>query len=401
MFIRILLYYVNIQFTEENPRFFLRNLKRLDFHHDDSYDHIRRSVESLSRNEKDALNLVEKVHQVLIKEPPEKEGIKSFNFLEIQQYNCFTEDSTDLLHWQVIIYCTLLEDNQNKEDANKLNKECKDQRNLCEKILEYLNNTCTIIKCQLEANTNLTEQSCKEMLKKCRDLRSTCNGSLDLECERIKNECEKINITIPENPDSKPILPPEQEKNDTSSTTSEVTSTSTEESTAIESVTTIPINTYTGTGSIITHITTLVIVDATDAITEFETTTSTVTLCQCTSVGTCTHTETPICSETQTDSPSPDPSMEPTLDPTLDPTLEPIDPTEPEIPEEPEQPEEPSLSTESCSTMETLTVTVEPTKGSDDDKECPTNSGLRLKGLYTDGIICMIIGMIIGIWVII
>ncbi|KAG5514035.1 hypothetical protein PMAC_000657 [Pneumocystis sp. 'macacae'] len=422
--------------VEKNSNFHPKNAnsrkwKHLDFYDAPFYGSNREFFRS-SRSEKNVLELMEKL-QELVSAQSFEEGMK---FVLYHSW-IYIKNTFDMKECMKIsrVYCSIATELENGE-LNKLKKNCENKEDLCEKILKYLNEKCILIKNEQSEINSFTEENCLEQLKKCMQMGTVCETILDVACKKVQEECEKFNITIP----SEDIPLPQLPDTDISSTDSNKNETAKDVAKA-DSVTTLPIEIYTGTGTVITHVTATVTADVSEIYTMLETVTSTITLCEChCSSQECTHTDPsdfPEQTSTEESSSSDFPS-EPTKlpdpdgpsipdkpedsdesDESLGPeepgessesgkTEEPDKPPESEEPEKPEEsdelpkpeepdkspesekpnkPEEPSQSAtgkEDCTVLKTVTVTPNPQKNPNHDKISIKNHGMHLNGFYKE-----------------
>ncbi|KAG5513627.1 hypothetical protein PMAC_000665 [Pneumocystis sp. 'macacae'] len=424
-----------IKSVEKNSNFHPKNAnsrkwKHLDFYDAPFYGSNREFFRS-SRSEKNVLELMEKLQELVSAQSFEEEE------QTIRILASYIKNTFDMKECMKIsrVYCSIATELENGE-LNKLKKNCENKEDLCEKILKYLNEKCILIKNEQSEINSFTEENCLEQLKKCMQMGTVCETILDVACKKVQEECEKFNITIP----SEDIPLPQLPDTDISSTDSNKNETAKDVAKA-DSVTTLPIEIYTGTGTVITHVTATVTADVSEIYTMLETVTSTITLCEChCSSQECTHTD-PSDSPKQTsteESSSSDFPSEPTKLPDPDgpsipdkpedsdesneslgpeepgessesgKTEEPDKPPESEEPEKPEEsgelpkPEEPDKSPESekpnkseepsqsatgkedCTVLKTVTVTPNPQKNPNHDKISIKNHGMHLNGLYKE-----------------
>ncbi|KAG4305848.1 hypothetical protein PORY_000758 [Pneumocystis oryctolagi] len=364
----------DIEFAEESSDFFPRGAKYLNNYHKSLHNPYEDLSESPFKDEQDISKLTTVFQSLILANTSINDDIPILN---LSGYIKGPEDMDGCIKMSST-YCSFVESiGGNSSDAKDLKDMCKDKSELCKLILLYLNETCIITKNKLnETIGQFSKDNCTQLLKECLNMETCCGTILNSTCTEIKEKCKNSSSTTPTQ----------------NTTVPEPSSSGTVDETMVETVITIPAETYTGTGTIVTYVTTDVTVNASEPETVLESATTTITLCECTCPpGACTH-ESTSCDHESTSMSSDEPSSS---ESTPEPTPEPTDSVEPD------EPKQTDSTKEDCTVMETVTVTADSTKSSNKgDKTNTRSGGIRLKGLHKEGFICMIISMLIGIWVV-
>lgn len=331
------------------------------------------STDSASELEKDAFRVFNVLEKKL-------RNVKAMKDVTLQQALLtglqpgFTEKQCTDLSGKL---CSVLKSNHGaKAVFRELSSACSVKENPCGDLFKYLENTCNEVKNNQTSISAFTEDVCKIEIEKCCDLKEHCKDILLDSCKTVEEKClgSKSHLEVPAKVD------------------------------------------FTKTHTVITVSTVVVTETAPETFTYTKTLIETETCC----LGKLAE----ITQEKPSEEPKPPEESEAPEESEVPEELEP--PEESEPPQESESPqesepsqdtvsseeskplEEPTIQesddsgqdTESeCSVIETITVTVTPGESTDvaDEK----GRGARVDGLQKAGLICAIIGMTLGIWIIV
>ncbi|QSL67208.1 hypothetical protein MERGE_001598 [Pneumocystis wakefieldiae] len=373
----------------------------IEFYRELLYNPSKELEDSITDKEKDTLELIRKFYSSLsIEKSSENQDDPVIGELSIFLKGVFSVDECINL---TTICCNVINTTKNNEEAERLKRICSDKEKFCHNLMKYFDVICTLTKKEQGEIANFTKENCDKENQRCKDLEEKCDGILNSTCARVKEECKKLNNETKES--EKPETSGEPKKEDESKKDEPKKEDNKKESClteyeAITSFETIPITEYTGTATVIAHVTTTTL-EFPETSTFIQTQVETVTRCKCKChYSTCT-------TMTINDCPTPNPTEEPEEGSEDEPEQEPPEGSEDEPEQEPEEGSEDNPESESttntstsegCVVLETVTVTAEPT---DNSREQNEGSRTRIEGLYNNKMIFAITVVMIGIWIVV
>lgn len=265
-----------------------------------------------------------------------------------------------------------------------MTEKCKNKTSACHEALQKLVVLCNLVQERQKAINSFNKSTCDLQIKKCTDLKDSCNTTLDASCTKVSQECKQYNGNS---------------GNKTAST--HVT-------TAGKTDHVDFVNTHTSVVHEVTYVTETVYYTTTEVVLKTRKCCAKKTVYTVCPTSEPTYCPVPTVEPEPTETSAEESTETSTEESTLPESTEESEPTTTEEPA-PEPTEEPSEShsdsTEECS----ITVTVTSEKGTETVTLTVSNGseahdkghGVRIKGYERIGLICLIIGITAGIWIVV